>query len=63
MDPKMREKTDRIIRSANLQGANTETLIEIIRLQADRINELEDHTEWIFGKLEKLNKIAGLSTE
>jgi len=63
MDPKMKEKTDRRVTLAKLRGADSDKLLDIICLQADRITELEDHMEWVFGKLEKLNNFAGLSTE
>lgn len=53
MDPKLKEKTERYSRTAQLRINDTDSkcLLEIIKLQAQRITDLEAHMEWVFRKI------------
>lgn len=65
MDPELRNRTEKYIRSAGLsiEHEDHKCLLEIIKFQDQRIKDLEDHMEFALNKIEKLNKNAGLSTE
>ena len=65
MDEKLRNRTERYIRSAGLSidDIDQKCLLEIIKIQDQRIKDLENHMEFALNKIEKLNKNAGLSTE
>ena len=53
MDEKLKERTNKYIRTASLRIENEESkcLLEIIKIQAQRITDLEEHMEWVFRKL------------
>lgn len=53
MDEKLREKTEKYTRTAQLriEDPDSKCLLEIIRLQAQRISDLEGHMEWVFRKI------------
>ena len=65
MDERLQEKTDKYIRVASVQIENKDTkcLLEIIKLQAQRISDLESHMEFALNKIQKLCKETGISEE
>lgn len=62
VDEKLKEKSNRRIMAAELRIEDLESkcLLEIIKLQAQRIEDLENHMEWAIGKLQKHSKALGL---